>query len=75
MHDIIGKHLLQFYLTEVNGIVLPKVLVSIYDYFLEDIKRIRTEFIFKHKPKSVSEVDALEQHISFGNYLYLVEKV
>ena len=44
----------------------------IYDYFDEDIKRLRYENLLKLKAKAI-DVDNLEKHIAFGNYEYLFE--
>jgi hypothetical protein len=51
--------------------VLPKIFIVIYDYFDEDVKRLRIENLLKVKAKS-TDVDNLEKHTAFGNYNYLM---
>jgi hypothetical protein len=59
---------LQEFTLETKGeITLPKVFIFIYDYFDEDVKRLRVENLFKQKAKT-QDVDTLEKHVAFGNY-------
>lgn len=70
-NDILGKYLQEFETIKQNGIILPKLFINIYDYFLDEKgKRIKTENIFILK-SSAQDLDTIERHISFGNYQYM----
>ena len=51
--------------------ILPKILVAIYDYFEdENVKGLKAEHLFKKRVKNY-EIDELERHFALGDYYFI----